>query len=134
MGPPAAQAGAPPVSLPPSVAFTAAAAKRPDSASVDSLQPLLLLQAFDGAWTHGEELAGVLGTVLSDLAPPESDLPDTLWGTALGLAFLQLRFPARWEEWALVAQKARSWLQAAGCDPEALVVHARELLERRGAN
>merc|ERR1719277_877447 len=130
---PVAQPTGPAVALAPPA--QAAAGPRPtDSKNVDPLQPLLLLQAFDGAWTLGEPLAAVLGMASSALAPPEPSLPEKAWGTALGLAFLQLRFSARQEEWALVAQKARAWLQAAGHDAEMLVVRAREVLQGEGAN
>merc|ERR1712232_125692 len=94
----------------------------------DALQPLLLLQAFDGSWSLVEPLAAALGFEFSALVPP-MNVPEKAWATALGLAFLRLRLLAREEEWTLVAKKALAWLQAAGQDAEALVVRACEKLQ-----
>jgi len=95
---------------------------------VDRLQPLILLQAFDGSWSLGKPLAAALGVDLSALEVHAIELSEKVWATALGLAFLQLRLLARKEEWALVAGKAEAWLQASGHDASALISRACEKL------
>merc|ERR1719330_2302463 len=112
-----------------SAALPAPTAPQAASSGADALQPLLLLQAFDGPWTLGDALAAVLGMPLLSLTPP-AGISEAAWGTALGLAFLRLRFSARQEEWALVAEKARGWLRAAGCDVERLTALASEALSQ----
>jgi hypothetical protein len=118
-----APARAPARALPPISAPTNAVA------SSDPLQPLLLLQAFDGSWQWGDALATALGVALTEIAISAGDLPESAaWATALGIAYLQLRLPARGEEWVLVAGKARSWLSGAGHDVEALIARASDKL------
>jgi Ca2+-binding EF-hand superfamily protein len=120
---------------PPAVAPTVlAASSEPVTKSAvldaDLLQPLILLQAFDGSWNFDERLASALGADLSALSTEATSLTGKVWATALSLAFLQLRMLAREEEWSLVAAKARTWLQAAGHDASALISQAyTKLLE-----
>merc|ERR1711957_1054620 len=95
---------------------------------VDRLQPLIILQAFDGSWSLGKPLAAALGVDLSALEVHAIELSEKVWATALGLAFLQLRLLARKEEWALVAGKAEALLQASGHDASALISRACEKL------
>lgn len=94
----------------------------------DTLQPLLLIQAYDGSWQLGPKLALALGLpdahLLTSQFLMDSLLEHAAWATALGIAFLQLRLQGRAEEWALVAGKARAWLLAAGHDVDALVKQA----------
>merc|ERR1711976_637765 len=58
---------------------------------MDPLQPLILLQAFDGCWALEPPLASALGVNLSDLKTNLMTLPEPVWATALSVAFLQLR-------------------------------------------
>merc|ERR1719203_1328073 len=86
----------------------------------DRLQPLILLQAFDGSWELNEALATVLGAPLTaftaDAAATE------IWATALAVAFLQEHMAERAEEWEFVAAKACEWLKhAMGNDPVELL-------------
>lgn len=104
-----------------------------------SMQPLLLLQAFDGSWELTTALADALGAELGRLMlgdEGEGDPPPhpAAWATALALAFLELRLPALAEEWALVAEKARAWLRGVSSDPEALVALACRQLDALGAS
>merc|ERR1711972_1265475 len=94
---------------------------------IDPLQPLLLLQAFDGSWMLDEPLAIALGISFA-LLTPDIGVQKAAWATALGLAFLQLHFASREEEWALVAGKARKWLHKMGHDVEILTTRTREKL------
>lgn len=110
------------------------------AAAADPLPPLVLLQAFNGSWELTDALAQVLGAPLAGLAADaEADSEplggvaagcSTAWATALALAFLELRLPARAEEWRLLAQKARTWLrQRCGEEPATtLLALARERL------
>lgn len=100
------------------------------SAALDTLQPLLLLQSFDGSWELTSPLADALGTALGGLAP--GDESGAVWATALALAFLDLRLASRAEEWALVAEKAHTWLRSAGHDSDVLVALARDRLRELG--
>mmetsp|Transcript_3734 Transcript_3734/g.9655 ORF Transcript_3734/g.9655 Transcript_3734/m.9655 type:complete len:927 (+) Transcript_3734:73-2853(+) len=109
-------------------AFTPAPAHPHVPVPSDALQPLLLLQAFDGSWSLDEQLAAALGVTLVALAPPESGLSENAWATALGLAYLRTRLQTRQEEWALVAGKARAWLQAGGLDADSLTERACAML------
>mmetsp|Transcript_55553 Transcript_55553/g.162359 ORF Transcript_55553/g.162359 Transcript_55553/m.162359 type:complete len:277 (+) Transcript_55553:113-943(+) len=137
--PPAASALPPqPLLVPTSEAAPAApVAPAPASASVagpplqtaDALQPLIVLQAFDGSWALDEPLAAAVGLDFAAVKPPEPGLLKEAWATALGLAFLRARFSAREEEWALVAAKAHARLRAMGLDAEALTERAGEMLK-----
>merc|ERR1711879_775836 len=103
------------------------APQAPCTSSVDTLQPILLQQAFDGSWALGNPLAEILGVTL-ERVPTADDLPDTVWATALGLAFLHLRLAPRKDEWILVAAKAEAWLQASGHSPQELLQRAAAAL------
>jgi hypothetical protein len=110
-----------PAALPPALPVT------PSVPQTDALQPLLILQGFDGSWSLDEALFIALGIDQLALAPPEN-VQEKSWATSLGLAFLGLRLSAREEEWSLMAAKAYAWLAAAGHNPEALVAQARDTL------
>lgn len=97
--------------------------------TVDALQPLLLLQSFDGSWSFSECLATALGVKLCAMPPPAA-VPEKVWATSLGLAFLRLHLLAREEEWALLAGKASAWLTTMGYDAEGLVASACEQLRQ----
>jgi hypothetical protein len=89
----------------------------------DTLQALLLLQAFDGCW----ELSDALERALS--ATPQvlragGDVPEKVWATALCIAFLRAKLAARVEDWTLVAAKACAWIRETGYDAEEVVTHA----------
>jgi len=124
-----------PIAAPCPVPQTAPAAAAPppptslaQSQTGDALQPLLLLQAFDGSWELDSALQQALGIAPKVLENTNS-VPEKVWATALSLAFLRLRLAAREEEWTLVAAKAYMWLRAAGQDPEKLVAQALEKLQ-----
>jgi len=96
--------------------------------SSDNLQPLILLQAFDGSWELTERLAGILGMPIASLAAENSGAGETVWATALAIAFLQLRIVSRAGEWKFVAHKAREWLKQHGVNLEKLLALAEEKL------
>merc|ERR1711904_568440 len=85
----------------------------PPVAVTDSLQSLVLLQAFDGSWELTESLARVAchGVPLSNLQP-EGGFSSKVWATALAIAFLETALASRAEEWEFVAAKAQAWLAA----------------------
>jgi len=123
-----AAVAAPPM---PTVAPLATAPEpRASAVAQDALQPLLILQAFNGSWAWGEPLVAVLGVPLRAVARADGPGEGAAWATALGVAFLQLRFAAREEEWSLVAGKAMAWIQSAGHDAKALVAQASEVLQQ----
>eukprot|EP00747_Dinoflagellata_sp_TGD_P076107 gnl/TRDRNA2_/TRDRNA2_159014_c2_seq1.p1 gnl/TRDRNA2_/TRDRNA2_159014_c2~~gnl/TRDRNA2_/TRDRNA2_159014_c2_seq1.p1 ORF type:complete len:247 (-),score=58.22 gnl/TRDRNA2_/TRDRNA2_159014_c2_seq1:71-811(-) len=100
--------------------FTTSAANSTTGSSL--LQSLVILQSFDGSWRPTEALAKVLGI-------EKTELLHAVWATALSLAFLELRVADCAEEWQLVAQKAKAWLQH-NTDEEVskLVAKARDRL------
>lgn len=97
--------------------------------TTDALQPLLVLQGFDGSWELNVGLQRVLGAQASIWQKLDSTIDDTAWATALGLAFLRLRLADREQEWTLVAAKACSWLRAAGYDQGQLIKQAIQALQ-----
>jgi hypothetical protein len=118
-----------PSSLAPAASVTAALAAGPARGPVPStLQALLMLQSFDGYWSCCDGLASALLSSPECLVP-EIGVSGLVWGTALALAFLQLRLADSADEWVLVASKARAWLETSGCDQEALVARASARLQ-----
>jgi len=93
----------------------------------DVLQPLLLLQAFDGSWQLGSTLQQAL-KVAPEVLKIDGDIPETVWATALCVAFLRNKLADRQEEWTLVAAKACRWLRGEGYDPEELITRAFDKL------
>ena len=81
------------------------------------LQALIVLQRADGAWALTRELARVLGRELDELraAVPSGPGGDATivhaWATALALAWLEVHAADLQDEWELLADKARRWLQ-----------------------
>lgn len=115
---PATPAQSPSITTPPGPSLVAV----PQTTN-DTLQALLLLQAFDGCW----ELSDALERALS--ATPQvlragGDVPEKVWATALCIAFLRAKLAARVEDWTLVAAKACAWIRETGYDAEEVVTHA----------
>ena len=99
------------------------------TAKEDALGAIVLLQSFDGAWQLNDELACAVNCPLSHLAlPPEHRTP-LVWATAIALAFLTIALVGRREEWALLADKARAYIQRAGGDAERLIEAATRRLK-----
>jgi Ca2+-binding EF-hand superfamily protein len=89
----------------------AAQPQKPNVAATgDSLQPLILLQAFDGSWDLTEQFAKVVGLPLLVLSA-ELNIPDKEWATAVAIAFLHSLVADRAAEWKFVAEKGRQWLR-----------------------
>ena len=114
-----------PVSAPLVAPSTPMASHAENDRAGDNWAPLVLLQGFDGAWQFDERLACALGRSLDSLSPP-AGIDGRPWATALALAYLEDHGSAQSDEWALVADKARAWLHAAGQDPTSLVETARQ--------
>lgn len=91
------------------------------------MQPLLLLQAFDGSWELSDALQKAL-SMPAEVLKASYNVPEKVWATALCVAFLRIKLAARAEEWTLVAAKACAWVRGAGHDPEELVARAVEKL------
>jgi len=130
-----------PLAAPEPVLFPAAPAQRPSittppepplvalpQTSNDTLQALLLLQAFDGCWELSDALERALSATPQVLRA-SGDVPEKVWATALCVAFLRAKLAARVEEWTLVADKACAWIRGAGYDPEEVVTHATGKLQ-----
>merc|ERR1712070_329433 len=96
--------------------------------TTDTLQPLLLLQAFDGSWEWSEALQRALSISSVDLQAG-NDIPVKIFATLLSVAFLRVNLAARAEEWTLVAAKACAWVREAGYDPEVLMPEVMSQLQ-----
>lgn len=88
--------------------------------SLRPLDLLVALQKADGSWELTDAFAAAIGQTLAGL---EKALPSTkgdtaparrAWATALALAWLLRNAPNEKDEWALLARKARTWLDACG--------------------
>jgi hypothetical protein len=96
------------------LAFTvpakAAAPERP-------LDRLVRLQRADGSWELSSELAKILGRRMKDLervlagATGAGEEARRAWATALAVAWLEKQAPESRDEWRLLAEKARTWLE-----------------------
>ncbi|KAL7639853.1 UNVERIFIED_CONTAM: hypothetical protein RMT77_009266 [Armadillidium vulgare] len=87
-------------------------------AEKDVLIDIVSAQRFDGFWTlqycisvlnFSEEICNSIETKFS--------LSDNLLGTVLVLAYLELKFNSRKEEWIFVAQKGQKFLETNNVDP-----------------
>lgn len=81
----------------------------------DRLLKLVTLQSYDGSFNLDNYLCNLLGIKLNDVKDFLSSLPKSdsaaISGTALVIAFLEVKMSAFREEWELIVQKARKWLQ-----------------------
>ena len=84
---------------------------------------LIVLQRADGSWDLTVELASLLGRDLQDLraAVPPVTGPAAqgtrAWATALAIAWLDRHAADRKDEWHLVVEKARNWIQVTTAMP-----------------
>ncbi|TPP62856.1 hypothetical protein FGIG_01567 [Fasciola gigantica] len=90
------------------------------SVEEDVLTQLVELQTPDGSWILDEKLAKCLDCSLKQMKDelPESWLSDRnipvteeVWATILVLAYFDLEMGHRSDEWDLLANKSRDWLQ-----------------------
>jgi hypothetical protein len=95
-----------------------AASAPPPRSSPPSARPLdrlVALQRADGAWDLTEELAQVLGRRLAELEKKLGAQQDAgsrrAFATALALSWLETTAKDARGEWALLAKKARKWLE-----------------------
>ncbi|KAK4236411.1 hypothetical protein C8A03DRAFT_16945 [Achaetomium macrosporum] len=110
----------------------------PDYAAMSPTQrlnTLVSLQAFDGAWHWEERLMLLLGLDRELTAPRAAgrnlgEAGDRL-ATALVLAFFEVELKAKEEEWEMVAEKAREWLEEdlKNGGPETLEAYMKEVTE-----
>jgi len=98
----------------------------------DRMQPLVMLQSFDGSWELTEDLAAAVGITLENLAL-EAGVCPSMWATAVAVAFLEVNLPNRAEEWEFVGAKARAWLKYqasdAAQDPDLIIAKACDTLK-----
>merc|ERR1712048_1539796 len=98
----------------------------------DNLQPLVLLQSFDGSWDLTEAFAIALGFGITyERLALDSRISAAVLATALAIAFLEVILPFRAEEWEFVASKAQVWLchEVGNVDDvESLIAKGREKL------
>jgi len=99
-------------------------ARRPAAdAPPPAMHALVALQRADGSWDLTRELANAVGRSLQELeaalagATGEDGDARKAWATALALAWLRTHASHVEEEWALLAAKARAWLDQAAAVP-----------------
>ena len=94
------------------------------------LDALVALQAADGSWPLDAALATALGARLAELEqarPAEAGGAAhgaRVWSTALAMAWLEQHAAAWQDEWRLLADKARDWLESAVPGESAAVIAA----------
>jgi hypothetical protein len=94
--------------------------RRPPSSRT---QALIVLQTAEGFWDLENELASIIGRGLEDLRSAIKDAagPQALvaraWATALALAWLELNAGDTRDEWRMLSEKARRWLDRAAILP-----------------
>lgn len=100
--------------------------KRPSptaAAPPPAMHALVALQRAEGSWDLTRELADVVGRSLQELesalAGATGDDRDVrkAWATALALVWLRTHARHVEEEWALLAAKARTWLDTLAAVP-----------------
>ncbi|CAH8472002.1 unnamed protein product [Schistosoma rodhaini] len=78
------------------------------------------LQSFSGFWKLNSDLSECFEIPLDNLTEflkqneKSSFLSDVTWGTALAIAFLELCMPEKENEWRLIVDKAKYWLNTQG--------------------
>ncbi|KAK0718745.1 von Willebrand factor type A domain-containing protein [Apiosordaria backusii] len=105
----------------------------PAAPAVDNLERIVSLQQFTGQWAGSDDLLAVLGldkqTVSSKVGGLGlMDKGDDVFATALVLAYLEVHLSERKDEWEMLAEKARDWLQGQGVDVDGFVEKAKQLL------
>jgi Ca-activated chloride channel family protein len=84
---------------------------------------LIALQQADGSWELTADLAAILGRERAQIgaaivgATGSRSEVECAWATALALAWLELHAAPAVDEWRLLAEKARHWLDAVGAAP-----------------
>jgi hypothetical protein len=84
-------------------------------------QALVVLQAADGSWQLTRELASIIGRDLQDLrsaidgvsGSSTEDL-ERAWATALAIAWLERNAADEFDQWKLLVQKGRVWIDRSG--------------------
>ncbi|XP_066948759.1 von Willebrand factor A domain-containing protein 5A-like isoform X4 [Macrobrachium rosenbergii] len=92
-----------------------------------NLMAVVSLQKFDGSWIL-EDAVKITSLPHSLLAGATMYKNETSWATSLVLAFLETKYSAEKDEWALLANKARMFIARCGDNLEALMVAARKVL------
>jgi hypothetical protein len=82
----------------------------------DVLEAIVALQDFTGSWSWSVTLLGLLGLDEAGVGAKAAQLGgafsvgSTELATALVLGFLETKLAARKDEWEMLADKARDWL------------------------
>jgi hypothetical protein len=89
--------------------------------SSEKVLALIALQAFDGYWPgYNAEVGRIMGlgsTIKNENLVPEEK---NIWATLLVVKFLEEKCADEEGTWALVVEKARTWLASMGNDPSAM--------------
>jgi Ca-activated chloride channel family protein len=97
--------------------------RRVEDPVATAMHALIVLQRADGSWDLTRKFASAIGQVLSNLETPRtgtaSDREEKrrAWATALALAWLQDHASGYIDEWRLLAEKARTWLERVAALP-----------------
>jgi Ca-activated chloride channel family protein len=114
-------------------------AQRLPSQSIRPLDRLVALQRADGSWTLDDDLARALGwrnvkelrKAIGRTLSTEQEMRAA--ATALALAWLERDCPDAREEWRILADKAREWLEDTAEGMRAWLTLADEALARRSS-
>ncbi|KAK4171677.1 von Willebrand factor type A domain-containing protein [Triangularia setosa] len=102
--------------------------------AADKLEDIVSLQQFVGQWTGTDDLLILLGLDKQAVAAKVGgsglmDKGDGVFATVLVLAYLEVHLGGRKDEWEMMADKARDWLEGQGVvDVDGFVEKAKQLL------
>jgi len=105
----------------------------------NKLNIIVMQQDADGAWNLTKELADVIGVTLQQLQqslPAQLQLPQKLklWATMLAIAFLRLQFKNSKEQWEMIEEKSKSYIESlcGSASAESQIEHAKSVLTQLG--
>jgi len=98
------------------------------------MNSIVVLQNFDGSWNLDSNLAQVFGVTLDQLKQTLKELnlsqeKEKIWATALSLLFLTLAFKHLKEDWEILSEKTKEYLnQKLGSEMKSILDKAKSTL------
>ncbi|VDI60850.1 Hypothetical predicted protein, partial [Mytilus galloprovincialis] len=83
--------------------------QRPSLTTEDTLVQIVSLQNFDGSWSPTADLSKILQTKENHL---KVKYKRDIWCTALVITYVEKTHYARQQEWELIINKAKTWIQS----------------------
>jgi hypothetical protein len=101
----------------------------PSKSLTEKVARLIELQTFDGSWTGGEDIKGILG--FSGGMEWKQGVEMAVWITLLVVKWLEIMASEEEGVWEMVGEKARGWLEGCGVmDLESLEQAAKVEIEK----